>query len=231
MFTYIYEFLTKKQVNNSTTLMPPKPPIRDQFMEYKNISANAVALYSRIPVGEQPDYFKFIDSIHNEMNKWISKKYIDDTIHIDVYMLNRLNADFIAEYCKRIRTPHAKFIDNKYILNADLENVFNDKYQINESLDDGTIQYNKKSAKDFTLQDFKQIDFWKSRNIYADFDFEKYKSFRDGYGYVNSYRTIPRHFDRDPSTFGLVHRDSNRASLTDTPRAFDNDEYYRAKGL
>jgi hypothetical protein len=125
---------------------------------------------------------------------------------------------------------------NKGIVSKNLyevlpDNVWKDNFKLTKPDWNGNITTMNKKGGEMMADYFQHLDVWKKQEVYADFDFNKYRSFRDKYGYVNSYKKIPWNFDRDPNSFGLVDRNPMRASLEDTPRAYDNEEYYKAKGL
>jgi hypothetical protein len=109
------------------------------------------------------------------------------------------------------------------------DRVHNSKYRMAMRDEQDQIHRYEKKGRDMMPQDYQNWDVWREQTTYADFDFEKFRSFRDKYGYANAY--IPRNFDRDPESFGLTHRNPLEASLTNQVYAYDNDEYLRAKGL
>jgi hypothetical protein len=250
MISQIFQYLTKKQVNNALTITPTKSLV-NLFLEEKNVSKIAVFMYNSIMVLNRPNYFAYRDMIAEHMNKWIwLQKLPSDDIEYEYlgYIIKRINSDFINEHKHLIKRPEVMYTNSQKLPNlqdgsrelnngyqADNtytilpENVYKDQFKISFRDNTDNITSINKSGKDMMPWDYQNWDVWKKQEVYADFDFEKYRSFRDKYGYVNSYRTIPRNVDRDPESFGLVARDPMRASLSDVPRAYDNDEYYRAK--
>jgi len=162
------------------------------------------------------------------MFNWIWKQPLSSENENVYYTVQRLNNNFIKE--------HNYLVNNEYVIEKNTSkilpnNIWKNKIELSKSDYDGNIIQMTKTPNNMLAEDYQHLDVWKKQEVYADFDFNKYRSFRDKYGYVNSYKKMPFHFDRDPESFGLVHRNPERASLTDTPRAYDNDEYYRAKGL
>ena len=231
MLHNILQYLTKKQINNSELLIAQKPA-EQSFIEQKNISSIASHMYKSI-YRSKPCYFKFKDYIEKCMKNWITMQKIKYNRDFALYDMERLNQNFLDDHQYLLSNLNISFIktDNEknYEYNIEPDNVWKDVYEINTFDNNNNLVKKIVKAKDMTVQDYINIDVWKPRNVYADFDFEKFRSFRDQYGYANA--KIPRNYDKDPASFGLVHRDPKRASLEDTPRAYDNSGYYEAKGL
>jgi hypothetical protein len=248
----IFQYLTRKQINNSLTIVPVKSAI-NMFLESKNVASIAVFMYNSMVVQNRPDYFKYRDTIAHHMNVWIWKqKMPTDDIEYSYaeYLVKRLNNDFIESHRFLIKRVDVMYTDGRKIQNMRNsshevnndnqpdtfytvmpENVYNDKFKIVSRDNSGNLLHVNKLGKDMMPGDYQNWDVWKKQETYADFDFDRFRSFRGKYGYVNDYKTIPRNVDRDPETFGLVHRDPFRASLENETRAYDNDEYFRAKGI
>lgn len=248
----IFQYLTRKQINNTLTIVPVKP-VTIMFLEQKNISMVAVTMYNSMKVLNRPDYFQYKDRIGKIMNEWIWKQELPaDDIEYDYaeYLVKRLNNDFIKSHQFLIMKIDMIYTDGQTLpiyqdgtreynngnqketyCSINPDNVYRDKFKIISRDANGNLVQSNKAGKDMMPSDYQNWDVWKKIEVDADFDFNKYRSFRGKYGYVNDYKVIPRLVDRDPETFGLTHRDPLRASLTDSPRIYDNDEYYRAKGL
>jgi hypothetical protein len=247
----IFQYLSRKQINNGQTLIPTKSAY-DLFLEPKNISSVTINMYNSMAVLNRPEYFSYKDKIEKYMNEWIWKQKMpadDIDNEYTEYIVKRLNNNFINEHKYMIKKADVMYTDGQKLPNMKTrndinygsqydsiytiapENVYKDQFQIVSRDNAGNLVKMSKAGKDMMPWDYQNWDVWKKQEVYADFDFEKFRSFRTKYGYVNDYRTIPRHVDRDPESFGLDQRDPFRASLTDTPRAYDNDEYYRAKGI
>lgn len=249
MISQIFQYLTKKQINNSITLLPEKSP-EELFLEQKNVSKIAVYLYNSMNIANRPDYIEYRDLIEKNMNDWIwkQKKPADDTDqNYPFYIMKRYNQDFITDHSYLIKKPNITYMQNPKIssynnsntlnygeskdnfYNIKPDNLFKDKFLITKRNEDGSIDKSYKKGGEMMPWDYQNWDVWKKEETYADFDFEKFRSFRDRYGYAGNY--IPRNVDRDPESFGLTHRDPMRASLSDTPRAYDNSDYFKAKGI
>jgi hypothetical protein len=254
VLTQLFQFLTRKQVNNAESIMKEKS-IKNIFLSYANISNVSVFLYNMIKVENKIDYFVFRDKISKLMFDWIWTQPLAFGADNNYYAVQRLNNNFINEHKFIYDQTQITYSDNVNVNNLNYSNInrqdcqinkgnslqtvatvqqdnnWNDLIQINKSDYYGNIIQTTKSPKNMLAHDYQNLDVWKKQEVYADFDFDKYRSFRDQYGYANCYKKMPFHFDRDPESFGLTHRDPERASLSDAPRAYDNDEYYRAKGL
>lgn len=247
----IFQYLTRKTINNSVTAVSYKS-IQKQFLESKNISRVATTMYNSMRIINKPCYFKFKDRVDALMNNWIWEQSVPvDDIDADYaeYTVCRLNTNFISahrylvdkpnvSYAAQPRVPalnqatHSQYntgIEYEDVYNVDADNVYRDKFKIVARDEYGNLKRGYKAGANMMPQDYQNWDVWRPRNVYADFDFEKYRSFRDQYGYAGNY--IPRNEDRDPASFGLATRDPFRASLSDVPRAYDQDEYMRAKGI
>jgi hypothetical protein len=251
VISQIFQYLTRKQINNTVTLTPPKDT-KASFMASANVSHVAMRMFNSIEEVRRPEYFAYRDYVGRMMKQWIYDQQLPtDSYNLEYpeYTLCRLNENFIGAHQSMIKTPNVKFYngprlpnlldggrdynntgrpDNFYTISPD--NVYRDKYRLvaPDSNTDGLVG-KIKAGKYMMAQDYQYMDVWKSQTTYADFDFEKFRSFRDGYGYANAY--IPRHIDRDPDSFGLTHRNPLEASLTNQIYGYDNDEYMRAKGI
>lgn len=250
VISQIFQYLTRKQVNNSQTILPNKS-VADLFLEQKNISRVAVYMYNGMEFANRPPYLQYRDTVAKYMNDWIWKQTLPkDSKNADYgeYVQCRFNEQFIRDhrflikkadvmYTSGLRLPN--MLDGAREINSankpDLfytvlpDGVHDKKFRITKrDANDNIIGYEKK-GRDMMPADYQNWDVWREQTTYADFDFEKYRSFRDKYGYANAY--IPRNVDRDPESFGLTHRNPLEASLTNQVYAYDNDEYMRAKGL
>ncbi len=241
----IFQLLTRKDTNNSMTLVKSKTP-QELFTEQKNISCITIAMYNDMAIMNRPDYHMFRMNVSRLMNEWIWRQKLpaDDTdCGYPYYIMQRYNRNFINDHQFLVTKPNIKYAqiqkmsDNGPNYGRQTEtygmvlpqNVYRDKYLISTRNSDGSLRQDYKKGGDMMPEDYQNWDVWKKRETYADFDFEKFRSFRDRYGYAGTY--IPRNVDRDPESFGLTHRDPMRASLADVPRAYDNSEYFKAKGI
>lgn len=245
VISQIFQLLTRKDINNSMTLVQDKSP-QDLFIEQKNISYLTTSIYNRMVVVNRPDYHAFRLKISKLMNDWIWKQPepADDVDReYPLYVMQRYNQNFIDQHQYLVAKPCLEYAtvpkmskngpnygcQTETYCNVLPQNVYRDKFIITSRNPDGSLSQEYKKGADMMPSDYQNWDVWKKRDTYADFDFEKFRSFRDRYGYAGTY--IPRNVDRDPNSFGLVHRDPMRASLSDTPRAYDNSEYFKAKGI
>jgi len=251
MISQIFQYLTKKQVNDSLTLMPDRSP-QEMFVSQSNISKIAVYMYNSMNIANKPDYMKFRDRIQHHMEDWIWKQKLpaDDADNsYKLYVMKRLNNNFVKQHGYLIERSNVTYTNmpvvqnmnmaiqmntnqeygQQYDINPESNNVYHNKFKIVTRNENGDIIQTFKKGAEMMPWDYQNFDVWKKQETYADFDFEKWRSFRDGYGYAGIY--IPRNVDRDPESFGLTHRDPERASLADVPRAYDNSEYFKAKGI
>lgn len=253
MISQIFQYLTRKQVNNSLTLIPDKSS-QELFMEQRNISNISAHMYNSILASNKPPYQLFRDSVHHHMQKWIWKQAMpadDVNNNYERYVLKRLNNNFLKEFNYLIEKPNVVYVnapkvkgvnkagsqintpnemEQQYNIIIDKNNnVYKEKFKVVSRDNNDNIVQSYKNGGDIMACDYQNMDVWKKQETYADFNFEKWRSFRDGYGYAGTY--IPRNVDRNPDSFGLTHRNPERASLSDAPRAYDNSEYYRAKGI
>ncbi len=243
-----YEYLTKAEVNNALTVSNPGT-IWDMFLDKKNVHKVSRWLY--LEGGSKGGFDDYCAAIANDMELWL---YTQDTSKVqswiggvawligspDVYAIDRLNQNFVqsrqhanAEWGWGSEDFNPQNMINRSrdgaIYNVSPDNPYRDQFAITTTLADGSIVQSHKKGKDMMPADYQNWDVWRPQTTYADFDFEKFRSFRNFYGCAGT--KISRHVDRDPESFGLTHRDPFRASLEDTPRAWDNREYLAAKGL
>lgn len=244
MISQIFQYLTKKQINDAVTLIPTKS-IQEMFLEQRNVSKVSVLMYNSFRIINKPNYTSFRDKVETNMTAWIWNQQISSNeLNYNKYTIDRLNNNFMNSHKYMINAPNVMFTKvqaadihtrvntgNRYTNQYDIkpDNVYRDLFRMSQSDYNGKITESYKKGKDIMPWEYGSLDLWKKQETYADFDFEKWRSFRDTYGYAGTY--IPRNVDRDPESFGLTHRDPERASLSDVPRAFDNSDYYRAKGL
>lgn len=252
VLSQIFQYLTRKQVNDTQTIVPNKT-VMDIFLGSANVSKVAIAMYNSMQIRNRPDYFKYRDMIGDKMREWVWRQKLpadDIDREMALYTAHRFNVDFISAHKSLIKRPDVIYSESQKLPNlqdggeinrgyqADTtytvmpDNVWRDQFKLTTTDYNGNIIQATKAGGHMLAQDYQNLDVWSKQEVYADFDFEKFRSFRDKYGYVNSYKKIPWHIDHDPDTFSLPHRDPKRASLADTPRqAYGNDEYWQAKNI
>jgi hypothetical protein len=227
MFNSIYQFFTKKEINNQETLINYKSP-KEEFLSNANLAKLASTMYRKLPVELKNNYFIYKEKIYPYMKKWIISKHIDaEDIKPNIVNISELNNNFIKDNKFLYELPLVK-MDQTGNITPVIQNVWKKKIELNEyDYDNNKIKTTYKSSSNLMPDDYGKLDLWEEDNTYFDYDFvHKWKSFRQ-WGHANP--IIPRHVDR--SNEGLQSRDSNRASLEQPQRNYDMSEWYRAKNI